>query len=132
MNVKFETQTTNSALRYRLFHVLPERYWFLNKYLYTCKLLILLTFADLIAFRGRSPGLHFAMLLCASFGSRWCSFILLLCPSTSVWAFLDVSSLPLSTLLLPLQRSCRLFFITWPYHERHFWVTYVVIGLHHS
>ena len=50
-----------------------------------------------------------------------------LCPSTSVWAFLEVSSLPPSLLLLALQHSCLL--ITWPYHERRFSATYVMIGL---
>ena len=32
-----------------------------------------------------------------------------LCQSTSVWVFLEVSSVPHSSLLLPLQHSCRLF-----------------------
>ena len=45
---------------------------------------------------------------CASSVSSWCSFISLrTCPSTSVWAFLEVSSLPHSSLLLTLQHSYR-------------------------
>ena len=49
-------------------------------------------------------------LFCASLGSRGCfSYRTALCPSTSVWALLEVHDIPTSSLLLPLQHSCRLF-----------------------
>ena len=97
------------------------------------------TFADLIPVRGRSPWLPFAILLgSVSILGRAgvVSNRSALCPSTSVWAFLEVSSL----LLNALQRSCILFsshgpttkvisvwhmwWLAWPLHRSwtfHFW-----------
>ena len=51
-----------------------------------------------------------ASLFCASFG-RACvlSYRFILCPSTSASAFIEVSSLPPSSLFLPLKHYCRLF-----------------------
>ena len=89
----------------------------------------LLTFADVISLRGRSPRLHFSMLLNsvrALNQSGVPSDRSALCPPTSVWAFLEVSSLAPSSLLVPLQRSCRLFsshdHVARPFHCLYLWL----------
>ena len=49
-------------------------------------------------------------------------------PSTSVWAFLEVSSLPPSLIVVTYFATFVSYLLnTWPHQERRFWVTYVVI-----
>ena len=71
----------------------------------------MLTVADLVPFRGRSPWLHHSLLLCAvrvlvRDGVLSCRSAR--CPCVSVWDFPEVYSLPHSSFLLHLQHSCRL------------------------
>ena len=67
---------------------------------------------------------------CASFGSSSCSFISLRTMSIHLSLGLRRGLFPPTFIVV----TCFATFvpsllITWPYHERHFWVTYVVIGL---
>ena len=103
----------------------------------------LLTFVDLIPVRGRSPWLLSSMFLGSvrALGRPGVvSDRSALGPSTAVWTFLEVSSLPPSSLLHALQRSFLLFsshghttkgvsgwhmwWLAWPLHRSwtfHFW-----------
>ena len=91
----------------------------------------LLTFADPIPVRIRSPWLHFYMLLVLC--ELWTELVLSQIAPHSV----HPSQSGPSSRYLPSHLHCcyllcniRVFLlITWPYHERRFWVTYVVIGL---
>ena len=86
--------------------------------IYTCQIIqhvIVRTFAYLCrsySVRGWSPWLPFSILLGSVPALGWAGVVSnrsALGPSTSVWAFLEVSSLPPSLLLHALQRSCLLF-----------------------
>ena len=92
----------------------------------------LLTFANLIPVRGRSPWLPCSILLWSGRALGRAGVVSdrsALGPSTSVWAIPRGLFPPSYIVVTCFATFVSSLLITWPYHERRFWVTYVVIGL---
>ena len=92
----------------------------------------MITFADLIHVRDRSPRLPFthASRFSASFGSSWCCLKSLRTLSIHLSLGLPRGIFPPTFIVVTcFAEFMSSLLVAWPYHERRFWTTYVLFDL---